>query len=169
MSKQSHIQIDVSGMENDALLKIFETEWQDHFQTRSQTWKALEIAALLTVAIVGIQWKATHPFVGVLSSILLIGVSLFGMQITFRHRNSVEITKFTVIDKIEKRLGLKASGLGIPRRIELIDIFKFWKSNTSLFLLRMQSIILFLGIIMLVYSIIRAVQGEGSIQTAITG
>jgi hypothetical protein len=169
MSKESQIEIDISQMNNDALLKVFETEWQDHFQTRVQTWKALEVAALLTVAIVGIQWKATHPLVGILSSILLIGVSLFGMQITFRHRNSVEIMKFSVIAKIEKRLGLKASCLGVPGRITVLDIIKVWRSNTSLFLLRMQSIILLLGTIMLVFSIIRTVQGEGTIQTEIAG
>jgi hypothetical protein len=156
MAKQpDDIQVDVSGMDHDALLKLFETEWQDHFQTRSQTWHALQIAALLTVAIVGIQWKVAYPLVGLISSALLIGVSLFGMQITFRHRNSVERKKFAVIEAIEKRLRFKATGLGIPYRIKIRDIFKIWKSNTSLFLLRMQMIILILGFIMLLFSIVQ--------------
>ncbi len=157
MKKRSQIKLDVSKMDKAGLLKLFETEWQDHFQTRSQTWRALEIAALLTVAIVGIQWKATHPLVGVISSVLLIGVSLFGMQITFRHRNSVEVTKFSVITEIEKHLNFEASGLGIPKPISVIDIIRFWKANTSLFLLRMQGIILLLGIVMLVFSIINTI------------
>ena len=153
MAKKKKIKVDVSAMDKDALLKLLEIEWQDHFQVRGQTWKALEIAALLTVAIVGVQWQAPLALVKIVSSALLIGVSLFGMQITFRHRNSVEEIKFTVISEIEKHLNFKASGLGIPRRITLLDIIKFWKSNTSLFLLRMQGIILILGIIMLAYSI----------------
>jgi len=152
------IEVDVSEMDEGPLLKMFETEWQDHFQTRRQTWQALEIAALLTVAIVGIQWKASHWLVGIISSMILIGVSLFGMQITFRHRNSVEIMKFTIITEIEKRLKFKALGLGVPKRITLGDILRFWKSNTSLFLLRMQAIILILGIVMLVFSIVHAVK-----------
>jgi hypothetical protein len=153
MAKKKDIKVDVSSMDKDALLKLLEAEWQDHFQTRGQTWKALEIAALLTVAIVGIQWQAPLALVKIVSSVLLIGVSLFGMQITFRHRNSVEKTKFTVITEIEKQLKFKASGFGIPKNITLFDIIKFCKSNTSLFLLRMQGIILILGIIMLAYSI----------------
>jgi len=159
MDQKPSIQVDVSGMDKDALLKVFETEWQDYFQTRSQTWQALQIAALLTVAIVGIQWKAAHPLVGILSSVLLIGVSLLGMQITFRHRNSVEIMKFTLITEIEKQLRFKASGLGIPVRISIRDIFRFRKSSTSLFLLRMQAIILALGFIMLLFSIFQFVKG----------
>lgn len=154
-SKKNNFQVDVSKMDKDALLKLFETEWQDHFQTRSQTWQALQVAALITVAIVGIQWKVELPIVGLISSALLIGVSLFGMQITFRHRNSVERKKFVVITAIEKRLKFKATGLGIPDPIKILDIFKIWKSNTSLFLLRMQAIILVLGITMLVLSVIR--------------
>lgn len=157
MTKRPPVKVDLSEMKQDALLKLLETEWQDHFQTRGQTWKALEIAALLSVAIVGIQWQAPLILVKIVSSILLIGVSLFGMQITFKHRNSVEVAKFTMISEIEKRLNFKASGLGVPRRIALIDIFKFWKSNTSLFLLRMQGIILILGVIILAYSIYQAI------------
>ncbi len=160
MCKQPDIQVDVSGMDKDSLLKMFETEWQDHFQTRRQTWQALQIAAVLTAAIVGIQWKVSEPLVGILSSVLLIGVSLFGMQITFRHRNSTEITKFTVISEIEKRLGFKSPQLGIPEKIKIRDIFRFRKSNTTLFLLRMQMIIFLLGVIMLLVSILQAIQGK---------
>lgn len=155
MDQQPDIHVDVSEVDDEALLKVFETEWQDHFQTRSQTWRALQIAALLTVAIVGIQWTAANPFVGISSSLLLMGVSLFGMQITFRHRNSVEVKKFTVITEIEKRLRFKASGLGIPDRITVRDIFRWRKSNTSQFLLRTQAVILALGMIMLVFSVCR--------------
>ena len=166
MKKHSQIKkIDVSKMEKPDMLKLLETEWQDHFQTRIQTWKALEIAALLTVAIVGIQWKVTHPVVGLISSILLIGVSLFGMQITFRHRNSVEFTKFTIIKEIEKQLKFEAPGLGVPKKISILDIIRFWKSNTSLFLLRMQGIILLLGIVMLVLSLITIAKGNITGQT----
>ncbi len=156
--KNKGIQVDVSKMSTLALLKLFETEWQDHFQSRRQTWQALQVAALLTVAVVGIQWKAEHPIIGIISSALLIGVSFFGMQITYRHRNSVEKNKFTVIIAIEKRLHFKATGLGIPRPLKVGDIFAVWKSNTSLFLLRMQFIIFVLGITLLILSIIRFIQ-----------
>lgn len=154
MAKENKIQdVDLSGMNETRLLKLLEIQWQDLFQVRGQTWKALEIAALLTVAIVGVQWQAPQALVKIVSSVLLIGVSLFGMQITFRHRNSVEVRKFTIISKIEERLKFIAPDLTPPVSITLLDIVKPWRSNTSLFLLRMQGTILILGIIMLAYSI----------------
>ena len=160
MDDHTTIEVDLSAMKDDALLKFFETEWQDHFQTRKQTWQALQIAALLTVAIVGVQWTSENSIVGIFSSLLLIGISLFGMQITFRHRNSVEVTKFTIIIEIEKRLNFKAPGLSVPPRISACDIFRFNKSNTSLFLLRMQLVIGSLGVIMLLFSIFNLINGN---------
>jgi hypothetical protein len=38
----SDLNIDISKMTEEALLKFFEIEWKDHFQTREQTWKTLQ-------------------------------------------------------------------------------------------------------------------------------
>ena len=46
--------------QHDTLLKQYEIQWQDHFQTRSQTWKGLEISVILAVALVGLDWKIDH-------------------------------------------------------------------------------------------------------------
>jgi len=153
MKNQSKLKVDVSKMNRPELLKLLETEWEDHFQTRRQTWKALEVAALITVAVVGVQWKSTDPSICFISSVLLIFVSLFGMQITLRHRNSVEVAKFTIITEIEKHLNFQATDLNIPKPIEILDIIRFRKSNTSLFILRMHGIIFLLAIVMLILSI----------------
>jgi hypothetical protein len=57
---------------HDALLKMYEIQWQDHIQTRNQTWKGLEICALLAVALVGLDWQVgdSHPKVIYVSSTL---------------------------------------------------------------------------------------------------
>jgi hypothetical protein len=42
----------------ETLRKMLEIQWRDHFQTRLQTWKALEITSVLAVALVGFDWQA---------------------------------------------------------------------------------------------------------------
>lgn len=142
--------LDLSKMSQEALVKMYEIQWQDHLEARRQTWQALNIAGIIAVALVGVQWRSSDPVVMCVASGLLIAVSIFGMQITMRHRNSVEIVKFTIITEIEKRIDFESSDLKIPDRIRWWHVFKLCKSNTSLFLLRMQFVILLLGIFLFV-------------------
>jgi len=137
-----------------ALLKLLDIQWQDHFQTRSQTWKALEITSLIAVALVGIDWKIDNPSVTIVVAFLLATVALFGMQITLRHRNSVEVTKFKIIKSVGEDLALVDSKLELPKSIHWWDVFLFWKSNTSLFILRMQFVLLLFAIGYLVFRLI---------------
>lgn len=146
--------IDISKMPKEALIAMYEIQWHDHLEARKQTWKALHITGILAVALVGVQWENNDTFVVCITSILLIAVSFFGMQITLRHRNSVEITKFTIMSKIEERINFISHDLKIPDPIKWWYIFKFSKSNTSLFLLRMQFVIHLLGWMLLGLGII---------------
>lgn len=125
----------------EAKLKILEIQWQDHFQTRAQTWKALEVAAILAVALVGLDWNINNPKITIVTSCLLLIVSLFGSQITIRHRNSVMIKKFQIIRYIEKELGMIDDKIRLPDPINWWTIFLFRKSNTPLFILRMHFVI----------------------------
>ncbi|HPL26275.1 MAG TPA: hypothetical protein PLV44_11680 [Myxococcota bacterium] len=160
MDTEQPLTVNLSKMSDEAVLKMLELEWQDHFQTRKQTWQALQTAVILTVALVGLQWsskEAIQAIVGVFAAPLVIGVSAFGMQITLRHRNSTEVNKFTMILAAEERLKFESSHLKIPQPISLRDVLRFRKSNTSLFLLRMQGIIHLTGWLMLVFSIVQLV------------
>jgi hypothetical protein len=162
--KSDDLDIDVSEMKPDALLKFYEIEWQDHYQTRKKTWLALQMAGILTVAIVGLQWSTENPIVIICSSFLLWGVSLFGMQITRRHRNSTEYTKFRILKILEKELNFKSKkSLKLPEPISYRDIFRIRKiSNTSIFLMRMQAIIHALGWVLLGYGAYRLIASLGS-------
>lgn len=120
---------------DESLRKMLEIQWQDHFQTRSQTWKALEITAILAVALVGLDWKIDNQLVTVVASFLLLLVAQFGISVTFRHRN-VEVNKFKIISSIEKQLGVADESLTPPQPLRWRTIFNFRKSNTSLFILR---------------------------------
>ncbi len=137
-----------------ALLKLLDIQWQDHFQTRSQTWKALEITALIAVALVGLDWKIDNRLVTLVVAGLLAIVALFGMQITVRHRNNVEVMKFKIIKSVGEELGLVDSKLELPNPIRWWYVFLFWKSNTSLFILRMQFVILLFAIGYLVFRLL---------------
>ena len=63
----------------ESLRKMLDIQWQDHFQTRAQTWKALEITAVLAVAMVGVDWRIANSQVPIYVSILLfvVGVVTF--------------------------------------------------------------------------------------------
>ena len=121
----------------ETLRKMIEMEWQDHFQTRTQTWKALEVTALLAVALVGLDWRAGDPVVTAAAAILILIVAQFGMQITRRHRE-VERRVFRLIISYQEQLGITDPEFKVPQLVSWWDIFRFWKSNTSLFIMRMH-------------------------------
>src|SRR5271157_3510193 len=110
----------------ETLRKMLELQWQDHFQTRMQTWKALEITALLAVAVVGIDWRTGDRFVTAVASLLLILVAQFAIMITLKHRK-VERTKFELISSFEKQLGVAIEGLKIPEELSWFSIFDIRK------------------------------------------
>jgi hypothetical protein len=136
----------------EALLKVLDTQWQDHFQTRSQTWKALEVTALLAVALVGLDWQigVKSRWVTIVAAGLLALMALFGMQITLRHRNEVEITKFKRITAIENELEVGDPSLKLPQPMHWWHVFLIRKSHTALFILRMQFAIFLFGVAYLV-------------------
>ncbi len=134
----------------EAKIKDLELQWQDHFQTRTQTWNALKISATLAIALIGLDWRIDNPWVTIICSFLIALVAIFGIQITVRHRNRVEVKKFELIIELERKLGLNYNHK-VPDEIRWWYVFHFWKSNTSLFILRMQFVIFIISIIYLFF------------------
>ena len=120
--------------------------WRDHHHARDQTWKALQLEALLAIALIGVDLKATEgtlkniPIVG---SVLLFLVTISGMMLALHHRD-LERRKFRHIMHCEDALGLRPyiDDVGLPSPIYIWDIFAFWKSNSVLFIMRMHLVIL---------------------------
>ncbi len=125
----------------ETLRTQLQIEWRDHIQTRSQTWKTLEIEALLVVGLIGADLKFNNIWVVVILGFVLFFASLSGIAITKHHRTG-QIRKFTHIDRIEETLGLHQPGLldsvHPPRAFKWSDIFDLKKVNTPLFILRMH-------------------------------
>ncbi len=138
----------------EVLLKCLEIEWQDHFQTRSQTWRTLEVEAALAVGLVGIDWRLANIFATSATALLLIIAAFSGALITLHHRK-VERGKFQNIIEIEQQLHLPESGLfknaKLPEPIRWFDVLNPRKSSTPLFILRMHIILLLFGAIYLVF------------------
>lgn len=42
-------------LSTENIIQLIQIQWQDHFQTRTQTWKSLEIAAILSIALIGMD------------------------------------------------------------------------------------------------------------------
>ena len=45
------------GPSEETLRVALQLEWQDHIQTRAQTWQSLPIVAALLVGLIGIDWQ----------------------------------------------------------------------------------------------------------------
>ena len=144
---------------NEILLKCLDIEWQDLFQVRTQTWRPLETEAVLAVALVGIDWRLGNIYATSAVAILLIVAALSGIIITLRHRNDVEIGKFTHIIDIEKRLGLCKPGgvyekVKAPAPMKWTQAFSFKYRSTMHFILRMHLILMAFGFIYFVFRIV---------------
>ena len=149
MTKYLNTMTDKEKLEYEARIKDLELQWQDHFHARNQTWKALSVSGALAVALIGLDWQTDEPIVTLIASLLLAFVAIFGMQITIRHRNNVETKKFKSIIELEKLLGLDSDHV-IPYKIKWWYVFCLRKSNTSLFMLRIQFVVLVFAMVNLV-------------------
>jgi len=139
------------------LLKFMEMQWQDHFQTRNQTWKTLQMDAVLAVGLVGIDWRLQSMYATTVVAILLIVSAFFGALITRRHRG-VEIQKLGSIEKVEEILSLNDYDLlkdfKVPEHNTWLDVININKSNTALFILRTHIIFIMFGITYLIFRLL---------------
>lgn len=146
------------NVENESVRKAMDEAWRDHQHTRDQTWKALQAEFLLAVAVVGAAWQTHSTVVIVGAATLVFVVSLCGIQITLRHRNSVELMKFRHIMNCEEVLGLHRddliSGVKMPQAVSFLDAFRRTKANTAVFILRMHVAIMFFSLLILIWRLI---------------
>ena len=133
----------------DSIRLAMDLAWRDHHHMREQTWRALQIEAVLVAGLIGIDWQIQNIYATIAAGLLVLFAAPFGIQITLRHRQG-EIRKFTHITNCEEALGLHRDDLlpadttKIPSPVRFIDAFRPSVSNTSAFILRMHiAIILF--------------------------
>lgn len=134
-------------MENksEIISRDLQSQWQDHFHMRDQTWKSLNYSILLFIGVVGLQMKVTDKPILSLAFLAVLLTSAFGILIAIHHRRR-QHEKFEIIKIYERELGLDqllAPVLGKSR--------KTWdgRINTAVFVVVMQAVLCVVSALML--------------------
>lgn len=148
-------------VESESIRIAMDEAWRDHQHTRDQTWKALQIEFFIIAGVIGANWQLESSLATIAAVIFVLVITLCGIQITLRHRNKVEITKFEHITNYEEALGLHQehliSDVKLPEKITIRDVFNPKKGNTSLFILRMHFAILGFALFILLFKLFSCV------------
>jgi len=99
--------------EAESVRLAMEHAWRDHHHARDQTWKALQMVAVLGAGLVTVDAQFRNPLSTLAAGSLVIIASAFGLYVTFHHRG-LEIRKFIHILNCEEWLGLHRDDL-IPK------------------------------------------------------
>ena len=128
-----------------AISNDLQTQWQDHFHMRDQTWKVLQYSILFFLGVVGLEIKSVDKSILVLAYIAVLVTSIFGVIIAVHHRQRQK-EKFRIIMIYEQELGL--SKLIKP---VLDDAHKpvAGRINTSTYIVVMQLALALLAFLML--------------------
>lgn len=149
--------------DRESLRLAMQLAWQDHQHARDQTWRALQIEAVLGAGLVSIDMQFHALPATIPAAALVMVAALLGVFISWQHRK-LERRKFFHIMNCEEALGLHREDL-IPTEAQRTEQNKeflarlpeplslraiFWgKGNTALFILRMHiAIILFAAILL---------------------
>jgi hypothetical protein len=146
--------------------------WRDHHHARDQTWKGLQMVAVLGAGFITVEVQLHHLFATLIAGGLLVLAALFAIGITKNHRK-LERRKFIHIMNCEEWLGLhrdeliplsvepgsvdsrdpkiKDGAVKVPEVYSLWQIFNPKEHNSSLFIMRMLIAIIALVVIFIVF------------------
>lgn len=150
----------VDRPDDDSVRLAMELAWRDHHHARDQTWRAVQIEAVLGAGLVTVETQFRNPVATLAAATLVILAALFGILISMHHR-TLERRKFIHIMNCEEHLGLRRRDL-IPSYeddkdggVKRPETFSFWavlnphKHSTAIFILRMHISIMFFATIVL--------------------
>jgi disulfide bond formation protein DsbB len=123
------------GDRKQAISSNLQTQWQDHFHMRDQTWKVLQSSVLFFVGVVGLQIEQVDSVILGLAYVALCLTSGLGVVIALHHRRRQK-EKFEIIAAHERALGLdKLAGPVLEKARER------WmgRINTSTYIVAMQA------------------------------
>lgn len=143
------------GVEPESIRQAMELAWRDHHHARDQTWRALQIEAILGAGLVSVEAQYHNAIATTAAGALVIIASLFGVLISLHHRK-LEIRKFVHITNCERALGLHRENLfppqtvALPSELKLRHVFKLSVRNTSVFILRMHFAIFLFAVLFVI-------------------
>lgn len=150
----------------DSVRSAMEWAWRDHHHARDQTWKALQMEAVLGAGLITVDARYGSPWATLGTAALVILTAAFGLMISWHHRK-LERRKIIHVYNCERHLGLHADHLipaldgrtdlspevrdaavEVPRAVSFWQIFDVRKTNTALFIMRMHvAIMVFAAIV----------------------
>ena len=146
--------------DNESVRLAMDLAWRDHHHAREQTWKALQTEVALAAGLIGINWQIQNIYATVLTGVIVLIVSFFGILISLHHRK-LEIRKFTHIINCEEALGLHRDDLlpkatiQLPSPLRVSDIFRPSVRNTAAFILRMHFAIAIFTVVFVITRILQ--------------
>jgi hypothetical protein len=148
-----------SEPDTESIREAMRLAWKDHHHARDQTWKGVQIVAVLVAGMITVDIQFANVWATVLAGVPVIVAAIFGYLITVNHRK-LERRKFIHIMNCEERLGLhkddiipydpkdgsldkkdpyiKNGAVSIPELYRPIEILNPIKQNTSLFIARIH-------------------------------
>lgn len=127
--------------DKDVILRQLQLEWQDHIQTRRQTWRTLEIEGALIVGLIGVDFKLDNLWVVSVLGFLVIIATLLGILITVHHRRG-QVENFNRMYRLEEALDLHKPGflddIRPLKEFEWTDVLNLRRMNTPLFIVWMH-------------------------------
>ena len=119
----------------NAISSNLQTQWQDHFHMRDQTWKVLQYSILFFIGIVGLEIKKVDTVYLILAYAAVFLTSAFGVVIALHHRRRQE-EKFEIIAAHERELGIDTV---IKPVLEKAHATWTGRINTSTYIVVMQT------------------------------
>ncbi len=153
----------------DSVRMAMDHAWRDHHHARDQTWKALQMVAVLGAGLVTVDAEFENPIYTLTAGLLVVLGASFGLSVTHRHRG-LEIRKFVHIMNCEQWLGLHRDDLipeddgklgskpqrvrdgavRLPRPFSLLDIANPRVHNTALFIARTHAAIALFAVLVII-------------------
>jgi hypothetical protein len=127
----------------DSLRSAIDKAWWDIHHSRDQTWKALQIVVAMMAGMIAIDWQLTDARATLAAGALVIVAAVFGISVAYRHRRQVEEPQIKVIRECERLLGIAYlyREMHEPRVMRWWDTLVIWRSSVSLFIMRMQIVL----------------------------
>ena len=134
------------------LLTLLETEWQDYFYIRSQSWKSVIASGALLVGLLTASKTNFSDGFAIVGCVGLIALSVFGVLVTSHHRKC-EQEKLSYIKAYEKLLTIYATGENVIDFLSRQEYSRIKKGSngfgTTMFIICYHYLVLLLCLIWL--------------------
>jgi disulfide bond formation protein DsbB len=151
--------MDSTELSSDSVRLALDIAWREHQHVRDQTWKSVQMVALVAVGLVTVDIRLANPVATIIAGLLLVLFGYLGTKITLHHR-AYQIQKFTEIQNCERELHLMPRI--VPDTVKPPVPMTFWDAfsprvgHSAAFLLRMHIALMIFGVLFIIFRLLRA-------------